>query len=385
MDFIEHKRAAEKLRESEEKLRTIFENTRDVIVYVSKYGTMLDVNERVEEVFGYKREEIVGKHFIRLGILPLKDIPRTVKLFRDTVRKGQAAGLIELELRDKSGNKVVVEVGTRFIKRHGRVENVVSVFHDITARKQVEEELAKAKEAAEAANRAKSEFLANMSHEIRTPMTAILGFTDLLMAPDVPFQEQQDYLEIIQRNGKILLKLINDILDLSKIEAGKMTLEKTRCSPQQVVNDVKSLMRDRAVDKGLSLETQLASPLPQTIHTDPVRLRQVLVNLVGNAIKFTEHGGVLITVRRARQPGSPPQMQFVVSDTGIGIAPEQIRELFQPFSQADTSTTRRFGGTGLGLAISKRLAKMLGGDVQVKSSPGKGSTFTLSIDPGPPQ
>jgi len=237
-------------------------------------------------------------------------------------------------------------------------------------------------QAAETANRAKGEFLANASHELRTPLTAILGYTELLLDPGLSKSEQQSHLQTIRRNGAVLLEIINDILDLSKIEAGKMTVERTRCPLWQTVEDLVSLMRVRATEAGLKLEVDYDFPLPRTIETDPVRLRQILMNLVGNALKFTEQGEVRITVRCIDQATSAPRVRFIVADTGIGIAPEEMERLFKPFTQADASTTRRFGGTGLGLTISERLARMLGGEIEVQSELGVGSTFTLSIDPG---
>ncbi|MGE5611818.1 MAG: CHASE4 domain-containing protein [Bacillota bacterium] len=241
-----------------------------------------------------------------------------------------------------------------------------------------------AAEAAQAANRSKSEFLANMSHEIRTPMTAILGYTDLLMAEMRADDKNLQHLAVIKRNGHHLLEIINDILDLSKIEAGKMTVEQVPCTPRQLVADVLSLMSLRAEVKGLYLNAHFEGPIPQTIQSDPTRIRQILVNLVGNAIKFTEKGGINLRVRLLSDPSSErARLYFEVQDTGIGIDPEQIDRLFQPFEQADASTTRRFGGTGLGLPICRRLARMLGGEIRATGALGQGSTFTLSIDAGP--
>ncbi len=235
---------------------------------------------------------------------------------------------------------------------------------------------------AEAANCAKSEFLANMSHEIRTPMTAILGFTELLAAPNLPYQEQRQFLAGIQRNGKALLELISDILDLSHIEADRLTLDRLDYPLQPIIDDALSAVQVRAEEKGLSLEVDYAFPLPGTIRTDPMRLRQVLTNLIANAVKFTERGAVRIAVRCTQETDRSARMQFAISDTGIGIAADKIGELFQPFMQVDGSLTRCYGGTGLGLAISRRLARALGGDVEVTSQLGAGSTFTVTIDVG---
>jgi signal transduction histidine kinase/CheY-like chemotaxis protein len=228
---------------------------------------------------------------------------------------------------------------------------------------------------------AKSEFLANMSHEIRTPITAILGNADLMLDENLGLATQE-YVAVIKRNGEHLLGLINDILDLSKVEAGKLSIEPTRCSPVQLAADVVSLMHVRAEVKQLRLETNFVGPLPETVFTDPLRLRQVLVNLVGNAIKFTDQGEVRLTVRLASD-GNSTRLCFDVTDTGIGMKEEQIAKLFQPFSQVDASAARRFSGTGLGLCISNRLVEAMGGNIEVCSVPGCGSTFTVTIGLGP--
>jgi CheY-like chemotaxis protein/HPt (histidine-containing phosphotransfer) domain-containing protein len=221
-----------------------------------------------------------------------------------------------------------------------------------------------------------------MSHEIRTPLTAILGFAENLLDPATSEYERRDAVKTILRNGEHLLGILNDILDLSKIEAGKLAVERIEVSPTRLAADVIAIMRVRAEAKGLSLSLRYASAIPETIQTDPTRLRQILINLLGNAIKFTERGGVELHARLERDPAEP-RLRFDVIDTGIGMTAAQLQKLFEPFSQADGSTTRRFGGTGLGLSISRQLARFLVGDVTVESEPGHGSKFSVTVATGP--
>lgn len=238
-------------------------------------------------------------------------------------------------------------------------------------------------DAADAANRAKSQFLANMSHEIRTPLTAILGFTENLLEPQVPDAERTSALQTILRNGHHLLQLINDILDLSKIEAGRLEVEKMSCSPGELLADVVSALRVKADAKQVKLLLSYRGSVPETIHSDPTRLRQILINLVGNAIKFTERGHIEIGVSVERVHSERPMLRVDIVDTGIGMTPQQLARLFEPFTQADGSVSRRFGGTGLGLSISRRLAQLLGGDIAVTSEPDHGSIFTVLLETGP--
>ncbi len=243
------------------------------------------------------------------------------------------------------------------------------------------EDISAARAAAEAATRSKSEFLANMSHEIRTPMTAILGFTDNLLDPDLTESEKLQAVHTVRRNGEHLLQIINDILDISKIEAGKLEVERIACPLGQTVAEVQSLMQVRADAKKLPLKVEILGAVPEFIQSDPTRLKQILVNLLGNAIKFTETGSVRL-VARFVGGGAEPYIQFDVIDTGLGMSEEQVGRLFRAFSQADSSTTRKFGGTGLGLNISKRLAEMLGGGIAVESKPGEGSVFRVTVATG---
>ncbi|MCC2678770.1 MAG: two component sensor histidine kinase [Pseudobdellovibrio sp.] len=252
-------------------------------------------------------------------------------------------------------------------------------------RERTSKDLLDAKEAAEAANMAKSAFLANMSHEIRTPLGAVLGFSDLVIDPNVKPSEKANFLAAVKRNGELLSNIINDILDLSKIEAGKMQIVTHDVSLMEVLTDTKTLLDLQASDKGIALNVIIAENVPEKIKTDPLRLRQILINIVGNAIKFTAKGSVDIKISPVMS-GTRSLLAFTVTDTGTGIRADQVNKLFAPFSQADVSTKRKYGGTGLGLVLSKRFANLLGGDVVLtESTPDKGSTFTITIDPGPVQ
>jgi signal transduction histidine kinase/ActR/RegA family two-component response regulator len=300
--------------------------------------------------------------------------------FQEAIRSGGSEGY-DHQFR------VIIEGRTRWLRDIGhtffigederrRPVRVVGMVQDITPQKEYEVFLEHARRAAEAASQSRGEFLANMSHEIRTPMTAILGHVDIL-GEELSDPEHRNYLETIRRNGKFLLRIINDILDLSKIDADKLVIECDRVRLDQLLAEVRTLMDLRAEEKGLELSVEIEGMIPETIEIDAVRLRQILLNLLGNAIKFTHAGSVRLLVRFV---GDSSQLQFDVIDTGIGIPQDLVDELFQPFSQADTTTTRNYGGTGLGLTICRRLARMLGGDITVESRVDIGSKFTLVVE-----
>ncbi len=403
-DITERKQNEDRLRRALDEQEAIFD-TSLVGIMVLENRILTKVNRRMAEMLGYEPDELVGQGPRQLHLSEVHFIEFGEKYYwrlaeRDTVQ-------IEYPLRHKDGHTVWCQFSGRAIAPPDLSKGAVWIIDDITERKRGEEELQAANEElehatararslaaqAELASIAKSEFLASMSHEIRTPMTAVLGYIDMIRegCPQrCTFGETElpKHIEVVQRNSDHLLQIINDILDISKIEAGRMSLEKIVCSPVQVVADVSSLMRVRADGKGLAFVVEYAGAVPERIETDPTRLKQILMNLVGNAIKFTEAGEVRIVVqcvecdRGGEHGATEPKLQFEVKDTGIGMTPEQMGRLFEAFGQADTSTTRKFGGTGLGLLISKRLTEVLGGEIAVESTPGGGSTFRVTIATG---
>ena len=367
----------QELRESETRLRTLLDCSPVGLVIVNAaMHTIVDANPAALELIGRERDEVIGcvcHQYIcpnDEGKCPITDL-------------GELVNTSERVLLARDGKRPILKTVVP-ITLSGR-PHLIESFVDITDYKRIQGELKRAKEAAEAANRTKSEFLANMSHEIRTPMTAILGFADVLLDREVregTSSENREAAETVKRNGEYLLGIINDILDLSKIEAGKMKVERIPVSPCALISEVASLMRVRADAKGLPFHVEYASPLPETVQTDPTRLRQILINILGNAIKFTETGSVRLITELVRE-GDTPILQCDVVDTGVGMPAEQAARLFRPFTQADASTSRRFGGTGLGLVISKRFAEMLGGDVTlVETRPGFGTCFRVQVATG---
>jgi signal transduction histidine kinase/CheY-like chemotaxis protein/HPt (histidine-containing phosphotransfer) domain-containing protein len=281
-----------------------------------------------------------------------------------------------------NGTSEMRQIATRTAELEATNATIEQTVVERTAKLRASEaELQRAKEVAESANRAKSAFLANMSHEIRTPMTAIMGYAEMLMEPDHTASERQDSLQVIRRSAGHLLELINDVLDISKIEADKMTVERIPTDVPQIAADVVSLMRPSALAKGMSIDLTFGDPVARSIQSDPVRIKQVLMNLVGNALKFAVRGNIRLDVSSTVQDNESIAV-FEVSDSGIGMSDEQVGRIFLPFTQADNSTTRRFGGTGLGLTISKRIAELLGGNLTVDSLVGVGSKFRFTVDGG---
>lgn len=293
----------------------------------------------------------------------------------------RTADMIRLKIDDEQ-YKTFMTNCSPVLSGSGKPAGVLISFDDVTKLEQKELELRLSKEEAEQANRFKSEFLANMSHEIRTPMNAILGFSEVLKRGyDKTSSDSIRYLNTISSNGNHLLNLINDILDLSKVEAGRIDIEKIRTPAHQIIHEVAQIMQVKAEEKNIFLKYEPSGPLPEYINTDAARLRQIITNLVGNAIKFTENGGVTITTR-LQENGDDSMLEIDIIDTGIGMTVQQAEDIFNPFTQADSSITRRFGGTGLGLTISKRFAEALGGDIIVESLEGEGSIFKTTVSTG---
>lgn len=373
-------------KQSEERLHQVIEAAPNGLMMVDQKGVIVLCNAEIESLFGYQRKELLGKCIEDL-------IPEKYRLkhhqYRNDyfIRPEKSRVGVDRELTGlrKDGTEFPIEIGLNPVStREGQF--VLASILDITERQRIASDLVATKEAAETASLAKSAFLANMSHEIRTPLGAVLGFAELVIDPEVQPSEKANFVSAIKRNGELLSNIINDILDLSKIEAGKMQTVTQEVALTEILTDTKTLLDLQAKDKGILLNIVVDGNAPEIIRTDPLRLRQVLINIIGNAIKFTLKGSVTVTIKLDPNSSSSGKsiLKFIVTDTGRGISKDQIGKLFAPFSQADATYKRQFGGTGLGLALSKRFAILLGGDVTLtESTPDKGSTFTITIDPGP--
>ncbi len=385
-DITERKRAEDALKASEANYRELVQNVNAIILRMGLDGTVNYFNEYAEHFFGYQAAEILGRHVV--GTIVPETESNTGRNLSEMISsilanpEQYADNVNENMTRD--GRRVVVRWANQVILDENRKPSgVLSIGTDITAQKQAEETLIKAKEAAESANRAKSQFLATMSHEIRTPMNGILGMAQLLLMDDtIDDLHRKDYARTILNSGQTLLTLLNDILDLSKVEAGKMDLAYTVFDPQRLVDETAHLFAQSAQEKGLHIETKCTGTHGREYVGDAIRLRQMLSNFIGNAIKFTSRGFVRVEASVVEEHDQEALLEFSVSDSGIGISPEQQDRLFQPFSQADSSTTREYGGTGLGLSIIRSLANLMGGTVGVESELGSGSRFWFRVRVG---
>ena len=378
-DITDQKHAAEALAKAEQRSRLLLDSAPDGIVIADDQGKIVLVNSRFEVLFGFSKEEITGQSIEAL--LPERyrtgHVAQRNSYYQEPDVREMGSGR-ELFARRKDGSEFPVEISLSPLQTNEGVL-VLSSIRDITERKKAEVELIEARQAAEAANQAKSDFLANMSHEIRTPMNGIMGMTELALSTELT-KEQREFLTTIESSAESLLTLINDILDFSKIEAKKLDLDPVDFELRERIGETLSTLAARAHHKGLELAFDVDPEVPELLVGDVHRLRQILVNLIGNAIKFTERGEIVIRIELAGQEEQRVRLRFSVKDTGIGLPEEKLESIFQPFEQADVSTTRKYGGTGLGLAICVRLVELMGGEMQVESQLGVGTTFSFTAE-----
>ena len=383
VDISECKQVEIDLLRSETRFRTLYELGGEAVMLLDQKG-FFDCNDAAVRMFGCKdKTNFCNKHPSDLSPPEQPCGTDSLSLASQRIDTAMKNGVNRFEWvhkRADTGAHFSAEVLLNAMELDGK-QVLQAIVRDISDRKRVEQALQTAKEEAETANRAKSQFLASMSHELRTPLTGILGFTDLLLGAGTDEGVRQEYLQTIRSSGSHLLELINDILDLSKIDAGRLEVERAACAPHEILNDIVSIMRAQAQAKNVDLRCRWSGSVPGLVNTDGARLRQILLNLVGNAVKFTQQGAVDV-VARLEPSGEGHKLCVDITDSGIGIPEEKLAGVFEPFVQADNSVTREFGGTGLGLAISVRLAQALGGDISVTSELGVGSTFSVCVDAG---
>jgi PAS domain S-box-containing protein len=375
-DISQRKTRERELRESEERYRLLVESATDIIARITPDGRCCYVSPSIKRFFGYEPRELVGTSLLDLVHREDADLLQSTT----PLLAADKAALALCRFKHKDGHYVWIEVARRAIvdPETGALRETMLAARDISERKEGEATLAATKEEAERANRAKTTFLANMSHEIRTPMHGIIGMIDLLLHTRLDTQ-QRSYTQIVRDSANSLLAIINDILDISKLEAGHLSLEAIDFEPEKQLQEALELIGPKAAEKGLALHRRVADDARRTLRGDPTRFRQILINLLGNAIKFTEYGSVSVEISCEQRSEDAVVLRVVVSDTGIGIADEAMSRLFTKFTQADETISRRFGGTGLGLAFSKQIVDAMGGKIGVSSRPGEGSRFWFTL------
>lgn len=377
LDITERKQFENKMSEQTALFKGLLDSIPEIVFFKDKNGIFLGCNNLHAKMVGRSSDELIGLSDYDIHEKEAADFYREHD--RKVIEEG-APNFNEEWMPFADGRTVLLEtLKAPLYNTKREIIGMIGVCRDITERKQMETALLKAKEDAEAANIMKSQFLANMSHEIRTPMNGILGFLDLLELTELT-SEQSDYLKEAKSASEMLLYIINDILDFSKIEAGKLEMENIRFNLRTAIENTVMLLLPKAHNKGLELNTMIRTNVPDEVMGDPARLRQILINLVGNAVKFTENGEVLVDVELEEESGGIAKLRFNIIDTGIGISEEDTKKLFNSFMQADASTTRKYGGTGLGLAIARELVMLMGGEISLKSEPGKGSAFSFFVN-----
>jgi two-component system sensor histidine kinase/response regulator len=394
MDSTERHQAEEELKSKHEIFKLMFEYAPDSIYLNDTKGNFIDGNKMTEMLTGYPRQELIGRNFLTIGLLPTDQIPKAAVLLAKNLA-GKPTGPDELILRRKDGTLVPVEISTYLVKAKGKMITL-GIARDISVRKRAEGDLARhhqnletlvkertkeledAKQAADAANTAKSTFLAHMSHEIRTPINAIMGFSQLMQRDEALSPQQRQHLDVINRSGEHLLALITDILEMSKIEAGRTTLNPTMFSLPSLLEDLELMFRMRTDAKKLTFAVEGLGNIPRYVEGDEGKLRQILINLLGNAVKFTGTGGIVLRIRTSHEETGGVRLEAEVEDTGPGIPEDEQKDLFKPFQQTRDGRLVR-SGTGLGLAICKEFVNLMGGEISVVSQAGKGSLFKFRV------